>query len=100
VRHRQTVLRRQFTELFVGKTHNYWTRIIIKQLGQVSTEIFPSREMNMTLGRDAMLGRGNECVGELKRRHNPRLWRGRIACECSSAPVTAPTAIPPRLPPA
>src|ERR1700741_571874 len=29
VRDRQTMLRCQFTELFVGEAHNYWIRIII-----------------------------------------------------------------------
>jgi hypothetical protein len=48
VRHRQTMLRRQFAELFVGKTHNYWRRMIIKQLGAVSTEIFALPEMNVS----------------------------------------------------
>ena len=31
VRDRQTVLRSQFTKLFMGKAHDYWMRIIIKQ---------------------------------------------------------------------
>jgi hypothetical protein len=34
---RQTVLRGQFTELFMGETHDYRMRIIIKQRGGVST---------------------------------------------------------------
>ena len=37
VRHRQTALRRQFAELLVGNTHNYWRRMIIKQFREVST---------------------------------------------------------------
>jgi hypothetical protein len=38
VRDRQIVLRGQLTELFMGKAHDYRMRIIIKRLGQVSTE--------------------------------------------------------------
>src|SRR6202167_5855091 len=41
VRDRQTVLRGQLTELFMGETHDYRMRIIIKRPGAVSTEIFP-----------------------------------------------------------
>ena len=41
VRDRQTVLRGQLTELFMGETHNYRMRMIIKRPGVVSTEIFP-----------------------------------------------------------
>src|SRR4029077_19135116 len=42
VRNRQTVLRGQFTEVFMGEAHDYWMRIIIKRPGVVSTEIFPA----------------------------------------------------------
>jgi hypothetical protein len=35
---RQTVLRGQLTELFMGETHNYRMRIIIKQPGALSSE--------------------------------------------------------------
>jgi hypothetical protein len=31
VRNRQAVLRGQLTELFMGKTHDYWIRTIIKR---------------------------------------------------------------------
>jgi hypothetical protein len=41
VRDRQTVLRGQLTELFMGEAHDYRIRMIIKQPGAVSTEIFP-----------------------------------------------------------
>ena len=41
VRDRQTVLRGQLTELFMGEAHNYRMRMIIKRPGAVSTEIFP-----------------------------------------------------------
>ena len=40
VRNRQTMLRRQFTELFVGEAHNYWIRIIIKRSEILSTDFF------------------------------------------------------------
>src|SRR5580704_13842809 len=39
--HRQTVLRGQLTELFMGEAHDYRMRMIIKRLRAVSTEIFP-----------------------------------------------------------
>ncbi len=39
VRDRQTVLRGQLAELFVGDAHDYRMRIIIKRPGAVSTEI-------------------------------------------------------------
>ena len=42
VRDGQTVLRGQITELFMSEAHDYRTRIIIKQLGAVSTAIFPA----------------------------------------------------------
>jgi hypothetical protein len=42
VRDRQTVLRGQLAELFMGEAHDYRMRIIIKRPGAVSTEIFPS----------------------------------------------------------
>jgi hypothetical protein len=38
VRDRQTVLRGQLTELFMGEAHDYRMRIIIKRPGAVSTE--------------------------------------------------------------
>jgi hypothetical protein len=38
VRDRQTVLRGQLTELFMGEAHNYRMRIIIKQPRTASTE--------------------------------------------------------------
>jgi hypothetical protein len=38
VRDRQTVLRGQFTELFMGETHDYRMRMIIKRPRAVSTE--------------------------------------------------------------
>src|SRR5208282_2876659 len=41
VRDRQTMLRGQLTELFMGETHDYRMRIIIKRPGAVSTGIFP-----------------------------------------------------------
>src|ERR1700735_2238765 len=41
VRDRQTVLRGQLTELFMGKAHDYRMRIIIKQLKTVSSETLP-----------------------------------------------------------
>ena len=41
VRDRQTVLRGQLTELFMGETHDYRMRIIIKRTRAVSTEILP-----------------------------------------------------------
>src|ERR1022692_3264522 len=41
VRDRQTVLRGQLTELFMGEAHNYRMRMIIKRPRAVSTEIFP-----------------------------------------------------------
>src|ERR1700693_623444 len=41
VRDRQTVLRGQLTELFMGEAHDYRMRIIIKQPIAVSTETFP-----------------------------------------------------------
>ena len=41
VRDRQTVLRSQLTELFMGEAHDYRMRIIIKQPRAVSTETFP-----------------------------------------------------------
>src|SRR6266567_310909 len=41
VRDRQTVLRGQLTELFMGEAHDYRMRIIIKRPRTVSTEIFP-----------------------------------------------------------
>jgi hypothetical protein len=37
VRDRQSVLRGQFTELFMSETHDYWMRIIIKRWRTVST---------------------------------------------------------------
>jgi hypothetical protein len=40
VRDRQTVLRGQLTELFMGETHDYRMRMIIKPPRAVSTEIF------------------------------------------------------------
>ena len=40
VRDRQTVLRSQLTKLFMGEAHDYRIRIIIKQSGVVSTQIF------------------------------------------------------------
>ncbi len=43
VRDRQTVLRGQFTELFMGKAHDYRMRISIKQSGAVSNRN-PSRD--------------------------------------------------------
>ena len=39
VRDRQTVLLRQFTELFMVKAHNYWMITIIKRSRALSTEI-------------------------------------------------------------
>src|ERR1700685_590099 len=39
VRDRQTVLRRQLTELFMSEAHDYRMRIIIKQPGALSTDI-------------------------------------------------------------
>jgi hypothetical protein len=39
VRDRQIMLRGQLTELFMGETHDYRMRIIIKLTGAVSTEI-------------------------------------------------------------
>src|ERR1022692_4515225 len=41
VRDRQTVLRGQLTELFMGEAHDYRMRMIIKRPRAVSTEIFP-----------------------------------------------------------
>jgi hypothetical protein len=41
VRDRQTVLRGQLTELFMGEAHDYRMRMIIKRPRTVSTEIFP-----------------------------------------------------------
>jgi hypothetical protein len=41
VRDRQTVLRGQLTELFMGEAHDYRMRIIIKQPRAVSTESLP-----------------------------------------------------------
>jgi hypothetical protein len=41
MRNRQTVLRGQLTELFMGEAHDYRMRMIIKRLRVVSTEIFP-----------------------------------------------------------
>jgi hypothetical protein len=41
VRDGQTALRGQLAELFMGKTHDYRMRIIIKRPKAVSTEIFP-----------------------------------------------------------
>ena len=41
VRDRQTVLRGQLTELFMGEAHDYRMRMIIKRSRAVSTEIFP-----------------------------------------------------------
>src|SRR6266852_4873014 len=41
MRDRQTVLRGQLTELFMGEAHDYRMRIIIKRPRAVSTEIFP-----------------------------------------------------------
>jgi hypothetical protein len=41
MRDRQTVLRGQLTELFMGEAHDYRIRIIIKRPRAVSTEIFP-----------------------------------------------------------
>ena len=41
VRDRQTVLRGQLTELFMGEAHDYRMRMIIKRRGTMSTEIFP-----------------------------------------------------------
>jgi hypothetical protein len=41
VRDRQTVLRGQRTELFMGEAHDYRIRMIIKPPRAVSTEIFP-----------------------------------------------------------
>src|ERR1700688_1539851 len=40
VRDRQTALRGQFAELFMGEAHDYRMRIIINQHGAVSTETF------------------------------------------------------------
>jgi len=41
MRDRQTVLRGQLTELFMGEAHDYRMRMIIKRPRAVSTEIFP-----------------------------------------------------------
>ncbi len=41
MRDRQTVLRGQLTELFMGETHDYRMRMIIKRSRALSTEIFP-----------------------------------------------------------
>jgi hypothetical protein len=41
VRDRQTVLRGQLTELFMGEAHDYRMRMIIKRRGALSTEFFP-----------------------------------------------------------
>jgi hypothetical protein len=38
VRDRQTVLHGKLTELYMGETHNYRMRIIIKRPGEVSTQ--------------------------------------------------------------
>jgi hypothetical protein len=43
VRDRQTVLRGQLTELFMGEAHDYRIRMIVKRPGAVSTEIFPGK---------------------------------------------------------
>src|SRR5208282_1814559 len=43
VRDRQTVLRGQLTELFMGEAHDYRIRMSIKRPRAVSTEIFPLR---------------------------------------------------------
>jgi hypothetical protein len=40
VRDRQTMLRCQLTELYMGEAHNYRIRIIVKRSGVVSTEMF------------------------------------------------------------
>jgi hypothetical protein len=42
VRDRQTVLRRQFAELFMREAHSYRIRMIIKRRRAVSTESFPA----------------------------------------------------------
>jgi hypothetical protein len=41
VRDRQTMLRGQFTKLFMGEAHDYRMRMIIKRSRAVSTESFP-----------------------------------------------------------
>src|ERR1039457_988034 len=43
VRDRQTVLRGQLTELFMGETHDYRKRMSEKRPRAVSTEIFPGK---------------------------------------------------------
>ncbi len=42
MRDRQTALRGQLTELFMGEAHDYRIRMSIKRPGAVSTEIFPA----------------------------------------------------------
>jgi hypothetical protein len=54
VRDRQTVLRGQLTELFMGEAHNYRMRISIKRPRAVSTEIFPVSSKR-TGGRETRL---------------------------------------------
>ncbi len=44
MRDRQTVLRGQLTELFMGEAHNYRMRMIIKRPGAVSIEILVDRK--------------------------------------------------------
>jgi hypothetical protein len=54
VRDRQTVLRGQLTELFMGEAHDYRMRIIIKQPRAVSTQTFPLTS-NKAVGRKTRL---------------------------------------------
>src|ERR1700674_551709 len=67
VRDRQTVLRGQLAELFMGEAHDYRMRMIIKRPRAVSTEIFPvdgtnpKRKANFCVARP--FGRSRRLLG-------------------------------------
>src|ERR1039457_4937799 len=69
VRDRQTVLRGQLTELFMGGAHDYRMRMIIKRLGAVSTEIFPvisKRAGVVAVSHHASASKSEEHTSELQ----------------------------------
>lgn len=65
VRDRQTVLRGQLTEPFMGQAHNYRTRISIKQRTAVSTR-------NLSFDLEAERRPQDQAVAQLPDRHRER----------------------------
>src|ERR1017187_2377876 len=73
VRDRQTALRGQLTELFMGGAHDYRMRMIIKRLGAVSTEIFPvisKRAGAVAVSHHASASKRLQCHAEWLARRN------------------------------